>query len=100
MERKYIRIAGARARLSHKCSYGVTPLLVVCCLLVRSRSFGITVNLNQYKPCRVIEILHNIEPRNARFLDALPGILDARFFELFYRVRLYAYVYMDDLHAS
>ena len=69
------------------------------CFLVRGRSGGIPINLHQNETRRVVLLLHDIEARDARLLQARAPIGERRLLESFHTLRFDADMNMNNEHG-
>ena len=72
--REHRGVLRAGAGLGHHGGDGVAPGLIMGGFLVLSGSVRVAVNLDQDEPGRLIELLDDVEPGDARFLDARAGV--------------------------
>jgi len=90
----------AGAWLSHHGGDGVAPKLIVSGLLVCCGRLRRSVDFDEDKPRRIVDLLDDIEAGDAWFPDRLPGVLLARGLEGFDVLRLYVNSDMNDEHRA
>src|SRR4030067_1061595 len=76
--RMAVLIDDFRARFGHHGSHGLAPLEVVRGGLVLGWSLGRAIGLEQDEARGVIILLIDLETRDARFVLAVPGVLECR----------------------
>ena len=60
----------------------------------------IPIYLYQYKPCRIVETLNDVEAETSRFLNAVLGVINRGSFETLDLVGLHLDMHMNDNHWS
>ena len=88
----------ARSRRRHHFGYSIAPFRVMRRFFVLRRSFRCTVDLNQNETSSIVNLLHNIESRNSRFLHACLCIFNGRQPEGLDVLGLYLDMYMNNQH--
>jgi hypothetical protein len=68
----------------------------MCRLLVGRRGLGGAVDLDQQEPGGIVLLLQNVEPRDARLLQAVPRVLDASGLEGIYLIGFHLDLDVDD----
>jgi len=88
--------AGSRGR--HHFGYGIAPFRVMRRLFVLRRSFRCAVDLDQNETSSIVSLLHDIESRNPRFLNACLCIFNSCQPEGLNVLGLYLDMYMNNQH--
>src|SRR5881394_3013792 len=98
--RETVPILRARPGHGHHRRHGVPPLRIVRGLLVFRGRLVVPIDLDQLEPCRVVDLLHDIEPRDTRLLHTLPGVFEGSGLESFDGLSLHLNLDEDDEHMN